>query len=592
MTRARLVAISLVVLALVAAVRPASAAPPARAVKDLPKNVWHSTPADEEQCLVFLGAERPIMMRFRVLVNEQGFRMAWRDYGIRLWRYLDRNKNGIVASDEYDQQKLQILMNSPFGNTVQIAQGFPGFDQIDNAPKDDELSLDEFLQALGPVLTPFVLQASGTPNAREKELFKLLDDDLDEALGASDLQDVARRLSALDLDDDELIVTEELNATNNPYTQQFFFNQQLGSAEASSMILIELGKPKAEVAGRIIAAYDNGGPKRRAQAGDQALARCEIGLSEASFLAADRNHDSKLSGEEVAAWLETAVADLSFRLDLSDAGQASRLTLLAGSAKPRESASGAQGLAPALMGGNSANGFDADLGSEQLALLAETTPAFNQLQQFYVNQFNNADGNKDGFLDQKESAGDFFLNQNFELMDQDADGKVSKKEVEAYAGMQEGASSCRAVARIFDKGRALFEAVDSNRDGRLSPRELRAANKLLELDRDGDRQLKFDELVHKLRVKIGRGSGSGFSFDAEDGGNQVFFNQSGARPPSKVVAAAPWFHRMDKNRDGDVSRREFLGPIELFKTIDADKDGLIDSKEAVAASDIDIFNKP
>jgi hypothetical protein len=37
---------------------------------------------------------------------------------------------------------------------------------------------------------------------------------------------------------------------------------------------------------------------------------------------------------------------------------------------------------------------------------------------------------------------------------------------------------------------------------------------------------------------------------------------------------------MDRNGDGYVSRREFLGPEELFHKLDADGDGLISAEEA------------
>jgi EF hand len=41
-----------------------------------------------------------------------------------------------------------------------------------------------------------------------------------------------------------------------------------------------------------------------------------------------------------------------------------------------------------------------------------------------------------------------------------------------------------------------------------------------------------------------------------------------------------WFRKMDKNRDGDVSRREWLGSEEMFRQIDRDGDGLISAEEA------------
>jgi hypothetical protein len=43
------------------------------------------------------------------------------------------------------------------------------------------------------------------------------------------------------------------------------------------------------------------------------------------------------------------------------------------------------------------------------------------------------------------------------------------------------------------------------------------------------------------------------------------------------------FDGMDRNRDGDVSRRELLGPAKDFLHINADGDGLIDLAKALRA---------
>ena len=52
-------------------------------------------------------------------------------------------------------------------------------------------------------------------------------------------------------------------------------------------------------------------------------------------------------------------------------------------------------------------------------------------------------------------------------------------------------------------------------------------------------------------------------------------NRAG-RPPNVPA----WFVGMDRNNDGDISPREFLGAPEHFRLFDADHDGLIDATEA------------
>jgi hypothetical protein len=54
--------------------------------------------------------------------------------------------------------------------------------------------------------------------------------------------------------------------------------------------------------------------------------------------------------------------------------------------------------------------------------------------------------------------------------------------------------------------------------------------------------------------------------------------------PLYGAGAVPlWFRKMDRNRDGDISPKEFLGTREQFRRLDLDGDGLISLAEAERA---------
>ena len=243
--------------------------------------------------------------------------------------------------------------------------------------------------------------------------------------------------------------------------------------------------------------------------------------------------------------------------------------------KLAEAGNGQGGVRNLVAGANVASsGYQLDLDGVQIVLRANANG--NDLKSFYESQFKAADGDNNKYLEKKEADSSYPFNTLFEVLDRDKDGKVFLEEVVAFADRQQDASRSRTTVIATDRGRALFEAIDLNRDLRLSPRELRqAAALLLPADRDGDGQVALSEIHRQYIVAIGRGA-TGFPY-----GENVVFVESAPNTAGQPAAGAPsWFNKMDRNHDGDVSRREFLGPRAEFDRMDLDHDGLLDAKEA------------
>jgi Ca2+-binding EF-hand superfamily protein len=524
--------------------------------------------SDTGHHLIFLAENRPIFVRLRVARNGQPFDAQWIDSVRALHASLDRNGDGILTTSEAAPKIVAGLARLAAGPGEALAIG-----ELDIAPKDGKVSIDELALALRPVLGPFRLQVGRQAVGRTDALFEQLDRDKDEQLTRPELAAIAGSLRALDLDDDEMISADELE----PYSGPELAAAIEGSSGRRSRIasvppVIELvaGESSFRSARLLIKKYDKGKgdvPGRP----DSKLSPTEFAIDPDAFASADLNGDDALDADELRKLLAHAPVDLTLDVKLAPDGAGPATVETAG---------------PSQKGTQVRRVADGDVefavGQVRLDIHVEDgNTAADEARRILQQQFQAADTNKDGYLEGKElaaiNAPQSPLAGLSEVIDRDRDGKIYLRELMAFGDRSIAAARSRLVLTTDDQGRAIFGILDLDRDRRLGARELmRTVDRVMSWDADGTGRVSADEVPYHFQVRIARGGLAGLIGEGVAGSSPA--SMTTTRP-----AGPDWFQKMDRNHDGDVSRREFLGPRNQFDQLDRDGDGLIDSDEAKAA---------
>jgi Ca2+-binding EF-hand superfamily protein len=155
----------------------------------------------------------------------------------------------------------------------------------------------------------------------------------------------------------------------------------------------------------------------------------------------------------------------------------------------------------------------------------------------------------------------------FNYADRNGDNRLTLDELSAYLDLLEKGIQAQLWIKVADRAQNLLPYLDANGDGRLSLHEL-THFKLL-----GKKGLSG--LPRQFQIQ--------FTGPADMLWGGVRLPRQVTAPPSKiepVAPAPPWFVALDRNKDGYLSPREFLGPPALFEKLDTNHDGLISVEEA------------
>ena len=512
--------------------------------------------------LVILAPQGPVLAEIRLSVAGLPYR-EW--VGRYLGGKLDEDRSGSLTVDELDLLTQQVRQLLNVANAQQV---------IAASAKESaatSVGVTEFAEWMRNRL-PRAFFIRALPKAADDavRLSSLLDTDLDGVISTSELNAAPRALRFRDLDDDQTFSISELMPYRDPRNQ----DASLAPDAANLPFLEVTGADSADAAARkLIRRYGD----------DPATLPLSV-LRLSPQQAVQHGVADVLSEKMLSDLLQSRVAHVVMEFKLSDKANRSDVVCTI-----NQHATGFCQQVDKRFGS-----CDLSVDGLPLKLIARGGGSNNRayMRGFLGQNFLMSDADRNQYLDEAEfSTLSAALTQSgvtgdFQAIDQNGDQMIVRDELFGFVNRDLISTASQIEVTVEQDGKTMFGLMDSNNDRRLSQRELQdAVTALAPYDRSNDGRFADEELgiEYHLTIGLGRPEVRRTNVMAMNSNASGMMRSGDAILPGRDVMQGPeWFRRMDRNQDGDISYREFVGTRAMFAELDQDNDRLISADEASA----------
>ncbi|HET6328200.1 MAG TPA: hypothetical protein VFG04_26185 [Planctomycetaceae bacterium] len=550
--------------------------------------------AAESVDLICLSTKRPILVRLHISVDGGSISQYRAAIARRLFDALDADKNGILEGNELKALPTPQMVAAAGREPDELPQSTTA--SAPSLSAKSRVTREEWVRMLFPVARSPLSHISFGPtspamypgmeeSANGGELAALLsaiDSNGDGRLSTAELSRSDSLFRLLDVNDDEQISRSEFVA---PVDSRWRADRTDRDSKPLAVPLerVPRSADRAALIQRLIQTF--GGSATKPNVAKEAAQKSTVkqpvntrGVPLAAFAKSDqatrfdKNHDGVLDEQELGVWLsevpphcELVIEMAVLSLDEPHVRVASKLPLAADTDISVETPSAGHTLLR--------------LASIPLELrAAEGTRRITRTNRYRA-LFKRADQNNNNYLGTSEipNLGPGLDSLDFAAMDRDHNGMVFEDEYIAYMRLRDALSDSRLALSIAVESIDPIGQFDANHDGRLNRSEfgrLLAAIAAWDVNHDG-----FITPEEIPRTLIGT-----FQMGDQRGPSMRRSRYSRMAEPKPAPAEGPiWFQKMDRNHDGEVSLREFLGPISVFRRLDTNGDGRLDLREAQSA---------